>query len=200
MFPFFESIRFKNGVPENLVHHQQRVNNTFAQFGAKILIDLAEQIHSFDKKPALDNHVYKCRFQYDLSGKVNIQFEAYTIRKINSISFFDIGPLQYSFKFSDRNWINKALLNAGTDEVIMTQNKFIKDASYANIVFFDGKNWITPNAPLLMGTRRASLLKEQIILEAPLQIKDIKQFESFKLINAMMLWEESPIFGIENLM
>jgi 4-amino-4-deoxychorismate lyase len=199
MFPFFESIRYRNGVPENLIQHQQRVNNTFNQFGANINIDLSEHIHSFDKKPALDNHLYKCRFQYDLTGKVNIEFEAYTIRKINSISFFDIGTLQYPFKFSDRGWIKEAILSAGTDEIIMTQNEFIKDASYANVVFFDGKNWITPLAPLLKGTRRASLLNDKIIMEAPLQIKDIKHFESFKLINAMMLWEESPLFGIENL-
>jgi 4-amino-4-deoxychorismate lyase len=67
----------------------------------------------------------------------------------------------------------------------------------AILVFFDGTKWITPSQPLLMGTRRAALLKAGIISEASIQIKDLNKFIDFKLINAMMLWEESPSFKLQ---
>jgi 4-amino-4-deoxychorismate lyase len=79
------------------------------------------------------------------------------------------------------------------------QNGYIKDASYANLVFFDGVHWVTPSQPLLMGTRRAALLKAGVIIEAPIQIKELNSFVDFKLINAMMLWEESILFQIEKI-
>jgi hypothetical protein len=50
---------------------------------------------------------------------------------------------------------------------------------------------------MLMGTRRAALLKAGIIFEASLQIKDLNNFLEFKLINAMMLWEESPRYKLQ---
>jgi hypothetical protein len=50
-----------------------------------------------------------------------------------------------------------------------------------------------------MGTKRAGLLQKGIITEAPIEIKDLKRFTFFKLINAMMLWEESPVFTINNI-
>ena len=81
--------------------------------------------------------------------------------------------------------------------MILAHNGFIKDASYANLAFFDGKNWVTPSHPLLMGTRRASLLNTQLITESPIHVKDLEKFIFLKCINAMMLWEESPILKLE---
>lgn len=200
MYPFFETIRYKNGIPESLSLHQQRVDATFRHFGVFSTIQLAEHIDAVSIKPILDGIVYKCRFKYNLSGQVDISFEPYSIKCIQTISIHDIGDHQYPFKFSDRTWINNILTIAGTDEVIFTQNGFIKDASYANLAFFDGKNWITPSDPLLMGTRRASLLNVQLMIESPIHIKDLEKFSFLKCINAMMLWEESPMLKLEQVL
>lgn len=197
MYPLFETIRYKNATPENLDLHQQRVDYTLLQLNAKESISLSDHISLHADKPGLDNKAYKCRLQYDLTGNVSIHFESYTIKKMNTISIQDIGSNAYPFKYSDRIWINEIVANSGTDEVILTQNGYIKDASYANLVFFDGVKWITPNQPLLMGTRRSALLKAGIIFETTIQIKDLNNFVDFKLINAMMLWEESPSFKLE---
>ena len=196
MYPLFETIRYKNGLTENLALHQQRVNFTLNELRADTSIVLSKCIEAEAIKPPLDEKTYKCRLQYDLTGKVNIEFEPYEIKQIHTISIQDIGNNQYPFKYSDRNWIKELLINAGTDEIIMTENGKIKDASYANLVFFDGVKWITPYQPLLMGTRRASLLRSGIIVEQPIKVKDLKNFVKLKLINAMMLWEESPIIQL----
>jgi len=199
MYPLFESIRYKNGILENLSLHQQRLDYTLMYLRANISIELSDHIILHADKPSMDNNVYKCRFRYDLIGNVNILFEPYTIRNIHTVSIQDIGSNVYPFKYSDRVWLKEILTKAGTDEVILTKNGDIKDASYANLVFFDGTNWITPNQPLLMGTRRAALLKAGIIIEAPIHIKDLNNFVDLKLINAMMLWEESPIIKLESI-
>lgn len=199
MYPLFETIRYKNRVAENLTLHQERVNYTLKKLGVATSIVLADHIQINANKNELDNKVMKCRFQYDLLGNVNIQFEPYTIKKIDTIAIQDIGVNQYPYKYSDRNWIKDILTIAGTDEVILTQNGYIKDASYANLVFFDGLNWLTPSAPLLMGTRRAALLNAKIIKESPIKIKDITEFKRLKFINAMMLWEESPMIELANI-
>lgn len=197
MYPLFESIRFKNGVAENLAFHQQRLDYTFMQLHANNSIILSEHINKYTEKPGMDNMTYKCRIRYDLTGNVNLHFEPYTIRNIQTVSLQDMGGNVYPFKYADRTWLKEIVTNAGTDDVILTQNGYIKDASYANLVFYDGTKWITPSQPLLMGTRRAALLKAGIIVEASIQIKDLNNFIEFKLINAMMLWEESPSFTLD---
>ncbi len=196
MYPLFETIRYKNGVAENLLLHQQRVDHALMHLGANEKITLSTIIADQPYKPSIHNQVYKCRLSYDLAGNSFVEFEPYSIRNIQTISIQDIGANQYALKYSDRQWINNMMSISGTDEVIFTQDGFIKDASYANLVFYDGTNWITPSNPLLLGTRRAQLLHNGIIKHAPIQIKDLSSFSSVKLVNAMMLWEESPILDI----
>jgi len=197
MYLLFETIRFKNGVAENLTFHQQRLDYTIKQLGANVSIILSDHINKHADKPRIDNKIYKCRLQYDLNGKVNIHFELYTFRNFQTFSFQDIGTNAYPFKYTDRTWLKEIVANASTDEVILTQNGYIKDASYANLVFFDGTKWITPSQPMLMGTRRAALLKAGIIFEASIKINDLNNFLEFKLINAMMHWEESPRYKLQ---
>ncbi len=196
MYPFFETIRYKNGVLENLAFHQQRVNRTFMQF--KETIEAKGAITSLDLSTIqvpvglLTNQVYKCRLKYNLASDFTIAFEPYTIRTIKNCLLTEIGDNKYDYKYTDRDWLNEALLVAGTDEIIFTSAGYIKDGSYANLAFFDGRDWFTPKNPLLLGTRRAALIKKDIIKELDIRIADLYKYKSIKLINAMMLWEESP--------
>ena len=61
----------------------------------------------------------------------------------------------------------------------------ITDSSYANLVFFDGREWITPKYPLLEGTCRARLIANRKIKMSTLWIKELKGIKGLKLINAM---------------
>jgi 4-amino-4-deoxychorismate lyase len=198
MLPLFESIRYKNGVAEHLNLHQQRVDRAILDLGGTTAFNLADCLNAHIKLPNNDNQIYKCKIQYNLAGNFHINFEPYLVRKINTISVHDIGDNDYVHKYSNREWINNILLKSGNDDVIFTKNGIVKDASYANLVFFDGQNWITPSQPLLLGTRRASLIAAGIIKEALIQIKDLPKYNTVKLINAMMLWEESPTILLYN--
>lgn len=192
MFPLFETIRYYNGIAENLSFHQERVNHTLQTLKAKHLIQLQNCIYAAATLPPSNNTVYKCRVLYDLLGNYEIQFEPYSIKVIQTLSFHEMGENTYCHKFTNRNWLNEILHFSGTDEVILTQNGFIKDASYANLAFFNGQDWFTPQDPLLLGTRRQALLNSGIIQAAPIALTDLHTFKQVKLINAMMLWEESP--------
>lgn len=199
MFLLFESIRYKNGVAENLFFHQQRVNRAFLELGGGMPIDLSNCLKNANNIPNNDDIVYKCKIQYNLTGNVQVSFEPYRIKKIITASIHEMGSHDYQHKYTNRNWINNILLNAGTDEIILTQNGIIKDANYANLVFFDGNQWITPLHPLLLGTRRDSLLKEGVIKEAEIHLQDLNKFKAVKFMNAMMLWEESPMLNLTNI-
>ncbi len=194
MFPFFESIRFTNDVAENLFFHQQRVERTFQHYGQSCKLDLLEI--DFQAEAAtigeLKEIVFKCRIQYDLLGNYQISFTPYQIRKIHSFSFFEIGSQDYPIKLSDRTWINEAVKSVDTDDLVFVKQGVLKDASYANIVLFDGKDWVTPASPLLFGTMRAKLLNEKKIIEREISIDQLKNYRTIKFINAMMTWEESP--------
>lgn len=198
MYPFFETIRFYKGIAENLFYHQQRIDRTLALYHVATplhlsQIDLNQIAIQHDVK---GEQIYKCRVSYNLEGKYEIVFEPYTIRNIQNFELFEMGENSYDCKFTNRTWINDAKASVSADEVIFTKNGLLKDASYANIVLFDGQNWATPKNPLLLGTRRASLLQEKLIIEKEISIDQIKDYQLIKFINAMMLWNESPYISL----
>jgi 4-amino-4-deoxychorismate lyase len=122
-----------------------------------------------------------------------IEWAPYTIRTINTISYIETNGYAYPHKFTDRIWLNDALKHAGTDEIIITENGMIKDASYANLALYNGQQWHTPVSPLLPGTKRASLIDQGILVAKEIHVKDLNQYAQVKFINAMMTWEESPV-------
>ncbi len=198
MFPFFETIRYCNAMAANLLFHQQRVERTFVRNGVEtgfnlMLIDFKMEA---EKNGAVNEGVYKCKIAYDLKGNYAISFDPYQIRSIKTFTLVDIGNNDYSFKYTDRTWINKALESVSTDEIIFIKEGILKDGSYTNIVLFDGNDWVTPKNPLLLGTKRALLLSEKKIIEKDIRVEQLKEFKSLKLINAMMLWEESPTIDL----
>ena len=81
---------------------------------------------------------------------------------------------------------------------MIVRKGWITDSYYANVVFFDGKDWWTPERPLLEGTCRARLLANGIIKTTPLQVEDLKNFLGIKLINAMRDMSQ-PMITIEAL-
>jgi 4-amino-4-deoxychorismate lyase len=197
MYLLFETIRFKNGIAENLSLHQERVYRTFMDLGEKgnvILLD--DLIYSQPNLPVQENSIFKCKIQYNLNGDSIVKFEPYQIKQIRTISLQEIGQNDYYHKYTNRNWLQELLTKAGTDEIILTKNGYITDASYANLAFYNGNQWITPTIPLFMGTRRAQLIEEGIVRTAPIHKNQLSMFKYVKMINAMMLWDESPLVEI----
>jgi 4-amino-4-deoxychorismate lyase len=196
MYPFFETIRYVNGVLENVSYHQARINRTVSALGGEtsIQLDKTQLVHDFEK-----DIVYKIKCLYNLEGAYHIEKAVYHKKIIQTVSIHQAAQEEYQYKYTNRNWLNDALKNAGTDEMIIVQNNMIKDGNYANLVFFNGSEWHTPLHPLLLGTHRARLIDENKIIEKDITLSDLANYTILKYINAMMLWEESPEIEIGHL-
>jgi 4-amino-4-deoxychorismate lyase len=189
MSQFFESIRVKEGIAENLDFHQARVHKTLNAFDASHnSIELMTIVQELIL-PA--EGLFKLRVSYDLNGNHQSSFTAYQYKQIQNFALVDMKGQSYDYKFSNRNWINEALAQSGKDEIMMHEDGFIKDCSYTNIAFYDGANWYTPESPLLEGTQRAKLIQESVISPKALHINDLPNFIEFKCINAMIGWEDA---------
>ena len=195
MSQFFESICVKDGIAENLAAHQSRVNKTLDAFNtSNHSIELASIV---DELILPAEGLYKLRISYDLNGNYQSAFTAYQYREVQNFALVDIKGQGYDYKFSNRDWINEALIQSGKDEIMMHDGGLIKDCSYTNIVFYDGVNWYTPSAPLLEGTQRTKLIIEGVIQPKALYVQDIPCFKKFKCINAMMHWDTAIEYEID---
>ena len=197
MFQFIETIRVEQGQLKKCKVHQKRMDNTLAHFGMKPFASL-QNIQCPQAYSSLD--LVKCRVLYDFTQLLQIDFTPYSIKQISTVSLVNIGDRDYSFKSADRQWITDLLNTSGASEIIMHDNGTVKDASYANLVFYDGSRWITPATPLLQGTKRDILLANNIIYKEPILVDQLTNFTKIKFINAMMNWDESPVLDINVLL
>ena len=158
---FIESICFKNGIYQNLSLHQQRVDKTFAHFFKE---SNALRLDSILPKAAFQE-TYKVRVVYDEASQ-DVEFIEYQKRSIQTLEVVESEPFDYAFKYEDRNRISQLKASSKADDIIISFNGEIKDSSYANLVFWNGRDWFTPGNPLLEGVKRAQLLKEGKIKKA----------------------------------
>ena len=194
MSQFIESIRIEYGSLMEPSLHQKRMDNTLLHFGRKPFLKLNTIECPFE---FLHIPIVKCRILYDFEQVIKIEFMPYSIKQINTILLVDVMGKEYSFKYADRQWINDILMSSGTDEIIMHDQGVVKDASYANLVFYDGYKWVTPAQPLLKGTKREILLNEEIIHEEHIHVEHLIKYTQVKFINSMMTWSDSPCLEIK---
>jgi 4-amino-4-deoxychorismate lyase len=192
-----ETIRIQNKQLQNIDSHNERLNRSrYHLLGSTQEIDLKNHIQIPDH---LDNGIFKCRILYAKEIE-KIEIIPYQLKPIQSLKMIQADHLHYAYKFADRSGLellqSKAQLGQQEDIMIL-KNNYITDTSYANIVFFDGKEWITPATPLLKGTKRSQLLHSQIIREKTIRIQDLAKYQFAKIINAMIDLEESPIISID---
>jgi 4-amino-4-deoxychorismate lyase len=191
MFQFIESIRLEEGRTPFLSWHQKRVNNTLAHFNYKQELSLSGLIEG--KQLPLTG-LHKIRIVYGAEGVCRFEATPYAVKPIFRIAMMEVpDSVGYEFKFEDRRWISHLLALADTDDIILHRKGEVLEASYANLVFKFGDQWVTPNAPLLTGTCRARLLSEGKIKTATIAVSDLLCCQEMKWINSMMIWDESPI-------
>ena len=186
---FIESILYQDGDYYNLNLHQERMNAVFAQYAPG---DDAHDRHGILPDLKMEG-TYKVRLVYDMDSEdaaYDLEFAEYQPRKIKALEVVRSRPFDYAMKYEDRNEINKLVARSSSDDIIIAINDQITDGSYFNLAFWDGSQWLTPDTPLLKGVRRAQLLQEKKIKEAPIYISDIHAFEKVSLINSMMDLEE----------
>ena len=180
---FIESIKLLDGDIYHLAYHQERVCRTFSHFfPSEKVLSLQESISKI-ALPAIGK--YKIRIVYSKDNPI-VEIHPYHIKPINTIKCVNADEYDYSYKFLNREFLNTLKQTSGADEVIFLKNGKVTDSSYANIIFFDGKQWLTPSFFLLNGTCRQRLLNEGKITEVPIHYTDIQNFEQIGFINAML--------------
>ncbi len=183
MFPLFETLCLKNGVPQNLEWHQKRMNfSSKAVFGKPVVFRLADEIII---QPMYLSGNVRCRVDYNLN-QVKLTFRSYHSVKISSLRLINADNLDYPHKFADRRALEEAFaLRDGCDDVLFVKNGLITDTSIANVVLWNGTHWLTPARPLLPGTCRARLLSEGKIHKSNIRVENLGNFTKLRLINAL---------------
>lgn len=187
MSQLIESIKLLDGRFNNLRYHEQRMAHSL-----KKLYGVIEQTNLLELLDTLKYPLkgfYKCRIVYDHQTK-GVEFIPYTLKPVSSLKIVENDAILYDHKYSNRSSINQLMQKKDEcDDILIVKNGWVTDCSYANIVLKSGSKWYTPNTYLLKGTMRESLLDAGEIEELHIKVSDIKKFEKFKLINAMLGFE-----------
>lgn len=192
-----ETIKIVDGKPQNLDFHQKRFENARkSMFGLKNFDLLSEII----KVPEFaQNGLFRCRLLY--KEKIEkIEFLPYNFRQIKTLRLVESNGIDYSYKFADRSELENLFARKGDcDDIIIVKNGLITDSFAANLVFYDGQKWWTPDSPLLKGTKREKLLSEEKISACKIKMGDLQKYFGVGLINALIEFDAMPVIPIENI-
>ena len=192
-----ETIKTVDGKPQNLDFHQKRFENARnSMFGLKNFDLLSEII----KVPEFaQNGLFRCRLLY--KEKIEkIEFLPYNFRQIKTLRLVESNGIDYSYKFADRSELENLFARKGDcDDIIIVKNGLITDSFAANLVFYDGQKWWTPDSPLLKGTKREKFLAEKTISACKIELSDLQKYSKVGLINAMIDLDTMPVIPIQNI-
>lgn len=188
-----ETIKIEDGEIHNLSYHQHRCTKSRqALFQSSNILDLSSLID------APKTGLYRCRILY---GEVlhSIEYIPYTPKEIQRLKIVS-SDIEYSLKYANRDALNALLeSNKDVDEVIIEKNGYLTDTTISNIAFFDGKQWLTPEKPLLEGTMRAKLIDEGFLKTKQIKKEDLQNYSQVGLMNAMIGFKILNIDTIQNI-
>jgi len=179
----FESIHVFNGYPLRLEFHQKRMD-----ISRKSIFGISNPLSLFDffnKRELPKQGSYKYRIIY--GDKIeHIESEKYTVKQLQKFKIVEDNMIEYPFKFLNRENINSLYEKKGEcSEIIIVKNGEITDTSIANLAFFDGEKWLSPQTSLLQGTYREFLLKNKQIKLQKIFVSDLQKMKCFTYFNAM---------------
>ena len=211
-----ETIRIENGQPQNLPFHNARMNTARKHFwhcNETINLEAILAAHmsssgikiqrqkdtGFQSKSEEQKDIIKCRVIYGRTVQ-KIDFLPYKLPSINSLKIVADDQIVYNYKYVDRKKINELFKKrSDCDDILIIKKGLVTDSSYANVLFYNGKNWLTPTHPLLKGTQRAHLLDKELIQVADIRPEDLSKFQHARLINAMIRFEDALDINILNI-
>lgn len=180
---FIETIQVLNGKLQNLLFHQERFEHTRVQ--ALKLKQHPLLSDAIQLPRGLEKGKMKCRVSYDRDIKL-IEFEPYQEWTVRSLKMVYSDAIEYGYKYARRSELEELFhQREDCDDILVIKKGCVSDSFYANVVFWNGKEWMTPDTPLLPGTMRASLLRKGFIGECRITPEDLAGYQKLKLINAM---------------
>jgi 4-amino-4-deoxychorismate lyase len=199
MCQLLETIKVKQNKLQNISFHNNRVN-----YSRSVIFKSADQwdLSALIKMPELDQEIiYKCRFLYS-RGMEKVEFLPYAPHIIQKLFLISVEELDYSFKFANRDAfdrLKKITVTERDSDILIVKNDLITDTSFANIAFYDGNHWYTPDSPLLKGTKRAFYLEKGMLSEKKITPADLPCYQKARLLNAMLDIEDGEDIRIENI-
>lgn len=191
-----ESIRLNDGQFHNVFYHEQRMAHALRVLFKKeepVMLGKFLNASHFPKRG-----LYKCRVVYDALSR-HADYAPYQPRKVERIKIVEDDEISYSFKYADRSAINRLFEKRdGCDDVLIIKGGRLTDCSYSNIVFRKGREWLTPSSPLLEGTMRQQLIDQNKVAMREIVKSDLRSFDTFKLINAMLGFD-GPEIEVSNI-
>ncbi len=189
-YHFLESIRLLDGRFDLISFHEARMIHSLTSFGIPFANDFRLETY-LNQFPVPEKGLFKCRLLYGLRF-AQPDFVPYRKRSIKSLQLVEDKGIDYDFKYANRNELDFVFhQRSGCDEVLLVRDGFITDTTFTNIAFRKGETWFTPKKPLLNGVRRKSLLQSGILQENDIKPVQLSDFETFKLFNAMIPWDEA---------
>ncbi len=175
-----ETIKIEEGEVSNLSYHQARCDES-----RKVLFDSTDRLDLSSLIQAPPKGHYRCRILYD--EKIHsVEYIPYTLKEIHRLNIVS-SDLEYDHKYANRDALNNLLqTQPDADDILIEKHGYITDTSIANIAFYDGKQWVTPEKPLLKGTIRAKLLDEGFLHTRKIKKEDLKNYTQVALMNAMI--------------
>lgn len=188
-----ETICCQDGQLLGLPFHQDRVRRSARALGSASFPNLQHiQVPNWARKGR-----FKCRVVYREYIE-KIEFTPYRIRSVKRLKLVSADHIDYDCKYADRELINAAFGQRGeADDVLFVKHGWLTDTSYANIALWDGSQWVTPEHPLLEGTRRSQLLQQHLITPRKIHVNELYKFEQITLFNAMMDLGEGPVIAVQ---
>lgn len=183
MYPFIETIRIEDGKIYNLPYHNEWMNRTRSEVLGVMdcNLDLSDYIH-----PEAYGERTKCRVEY-LKDIVKVEYFTYYVRPVRSLQLVVCDDADYRYKSTDRHLLNDLYAQRmGRDDVLIVRNGLLTDTSICNVALWNGESWLTPARPLLQGTKRASLLDSGMITSKDITAKELREYSSIRLFNALI--------------
>jgi len=186
-----ESIKLLDGKFYNLAYHEARMQYSLAAlFGRNDKPQLESFLHGADYPL---RGLYKCRILYDSESR-NVSFYPYEPRRLKTVRVVHDDAITYPYKYKDRGAIDRLFaMRDGCDDVLIVRGGMVTDCSFSNVVFRKGRQWFTPEVPLLKGTMRQKLIDENKIRQKEILPGDIRSFDGLKVINAMLEFDSVEI-------
>jgi 4-amino-4-deoxychorismate lyase len=192
-----ETIKLLDGKFHNLFYHEQRMLRSLEMLcGSEEDIDLEQFLTSLDFPR---DGLHKCRITYD-DARREVEFMPYSPKTVNTLRMVESDRISYDFKYADRKKIDRLFEEReDCDDILIIRKGLVTDSSYANIVFRKGTDFFTPWSPLLKGTQRQKLIDENKVVPEQIKAEDIRSFDTFKLINAMLEFD-GPEVDVKHIM
>jgi 4-amino-4-deoxychorismate lyase len=143
--------------------------------------------------------LYKCRVLYS-RGIDEVHFSPYQRPQIRSLKKIYSNNITYDHKYEERAAL-RALYQQKEecDDILIIKDGWVTDTYIGNLLLFDGKQWLTPDKPLLRGVQRQYLLEQGFIRSVPVRENELESFQAFKFINALNPFEASAAMPIRRI-